>query len=530
MQYLRNLLYLILVAGALDLGAAPQVQNQPTSWIYVQQNSSYDGISRDQAGAALNGQNGKNPAHLGAKFSGPYVDQGNAFGIYAWDLMLTYGNGAALNGLDLGFGYWPQITNSTAYVDQVNEFPAFAWDELTNYLNGANLNGLNAGNDNGSVVQWNGPYNDPCIDPPPDLRYSGGLIVAGVTVPGYDTIFISFDGTAPTGGSQGAVSTIAFASWPPTGVWTYDGAFALPANATAIKATQGHGVFGFCNVSNLGPALSFGQTWSNNVVANGGANPSTTTVAALNVMGAGLNNDQLLNQSLSAFPSLTCLNLMAPDSLIAATTPCIYYKGNQPWVNHNFVGGDIGANGLTGNGTTKYLDTGLNPSTEGNMTSTSAGCYAYVYDNSAAASGYAIGLGTAALNSHFGVYPSGSGGTDSQGYVWRFDAPNIINAPKPSPPGGFFSIQRTTASRLDLYFANSGAAHSSIGNSTGAQTGSILNGSTFAFAVNGIGTPSSWSVNTISAIGFSFGLSSAQDSNLYNRIQACRVSLGGGSR
>lgn len=515
------------------LAWSAQIQGQPTSWIYVQQNSSYDAINRDLAGAALNGLNGKNPAHLGAKFSGVYVDTLNAFGVFAWDTMTNYSNGALVNGLNLGFGYWPQ-TNS-AYVVGVNAFPAFAWDELTNYLNGADISGLNAGNDNGSSVQWAGAYNVLCSDPATTLTYTGGVIVAAVNVLGYDTILMTFDGSNPDkNASQGAVSTIAFASWPPTGTWTYDGAFALPVNAT-VTAAQGHGINGFCFPTSLGAVVSFGQTWSNNVVANGGANPSSASVAALNVFGAGLNNDQLLNSSLGAFPSISCINAIAPDSLIAATTPQIYFNGSQPWVNHNFVSGDLTVNGLTGNGTSKYLDTGYIPGAAGSpMSTTSAGLVVYVYNDDATTQQSELSVAGGAFDSAFDLYVHYTSTHNFLG-IWRFDAPNfIMDWTVPSPAHGYYSGQRIAASgagALAIYFANSGAAHSALATETGLQTGTIESGRPlYAFGINNLGTAADFSKKTDSFFAITSGLTATQSSNFFNRIQTLRTSFGGGFR
>lgn len=91
--------------------------------------------------------------------------------------------------------------------------------------------------------------------------------------------------------------------------------------------------------------------WELRVLANGGAQPSANTVAAmerfrLKQIERGITN-KLWN---------VCVHV--PDSVIAAFTPIFLHKGWGYWTN-TFVSGDLTVNGIKGDGSTKMADTGV---------------------------------------------------------------------------------------------------------------------------------------------------------------------------
>lgn len=464
----------------------------------------------------MNGLNLGNVSHLGANWRrSAYVDRNNAFGVIAFDQMgvplsPAYANGLAVNGLNQGSGF------NGAYVDRADIFPAMLFDQMTNYVNGAMLNGLNGGNNNGLNVLWNGVYADECIRVPPTITYFGGVFVAAVNVPGFDTILISFDGSTPAFPSGGASSSLAYGLAPPAGTYTYDGAMTIPWNCT-ITAVQGHGLIGFCGnaVTNV-PDL--GENWSNNVVANGGASPAVATVVAVNQFGAGLNNDGLLLLSLGANPSVWALNVIAPDSLIAATTPQIYFKGSQPWANNGpYVGGDLTINGLTGNASTKFLNTGFNPATVFGSTVQGA-CSWYAYHTTA--TGYSIGNDDGTR-----LFGGAAKYTDGRSYAENGAVANEIGV-NPSSGDGFYSNERTSSTVHKFYFATSLSAFAQIG---ATDTSAFTAYSSTACYVGGLNS-FAFSSDTISYVSFHNGFTAAQSQAEYNRVQTLRTALGGGFR
>src|SRR5258705_1931242 len=115
--------------------------------------------------------------------------------------------------------------------------------------------------------------------------------------------------------------------------------------------------------------------WANRVVANGGSAPSAGTKTALSTFVAGCKADAI-------WAKIFALNCFVPDNLIACFTPLVVGSGSDPWINSGglFVNGDLSVNGLTGNASNNFLNTGILPST---MPSNLAGWSAYVYTASA---------------------------------------------------------------------------------------------------------------------------------------------------
>lgn len=90
--------------------------------------------------------------------------------------------------------------------------------------------------------------------------------------------------------------------------------------------------------------------WGFRILKNGGTFPRGTNLVATSNFLEKI--DPFLNQ-------IYALNPFLPESLTASLTPLVVGPGNDPWINHNFVAGDLTVNGLQGNASNKYLDTGL---------------------------------------------------------------------------------------------------------------------------------------------------------------------------
>jgi hypothetical protein len=274
------------------------------------------------------------------------------------------------------------------------------------------------------------------------------------------------------------------------------------------------------------PTHASATAWSAQVVTNGGAAPSASSVSAVSDFFYGLDADSITYSGGS--PDLVFYNAFAPDSLIAAMTPQVNASVTQ-WTNRNFVLADLTVNGLKGNGTTKSIGT---PYIPGNFWSnTSAGMS--VYSSTAVAeNSYELGVGGNNLNSQFGINVNWSNATCSS-ECWRFDSPNTVVANLPSSPlAGWCSFNRTASNAMAMYFANTANAHAQVGTTqTGAQNGAAALGGVFTvevFAINSVGTISNWTTRRLSVVSGHIGFTITRDKLLYDRSVALRNSFGGG--
>lgn len=267
--------------------------------------------------------------------------------------------------------------------------------------------------------------------------------------------------------------------------------------------------------------------WNRRIVNAGGANISTTTSNAMRTFYAGLDTDDNLY-------SMVAVNAYVPDSLTAARTPIIWQAGSQYWTNFNFGETNVSVNGLTGDGSTKYLSTGLNPviMTNRGISATSAGVSVLIYNVPASSTGHILsGTGTAA-NSIFASPINNAGAL--QFFCWKFVTVNteFVSRTAPSPGAtweGYLSGNRTAATAIRLDWVTNGV-HNVSTNGTGTQTGSsatITNMYAFANHPAG-GTPGNFSDLTISFIAVHNGRTQTQSSNLWNRVFDLRTALGGG--
>jgi len=518
----RFYIFAYLLAGLAGAGAQPGIHNLqgiPTPLLWqAGLGSSFDKLDHYTAGQFLNGLNGLDAATLGAFFSRPYVARQAYFGVLVDDRLTSYTPSASLNGLSGGDNW------STLYVVRHPWVPAYAYDDLTSYSVSASLDGLNGGADDGGSVAWAGAYVvDPCTPsgPGPTIASYKGAIVLTTTIPG--SMYLTVDGSTPDpSASQGDIN--AASSWPPSGTFIYAGAFTIAGGGTVtLKTVLGKGACSSTVVS--GSYFDIGNNWSNNVRLNGGATVSSANVAIVNNCGLQFNTNGLLEASLGAYPTIVSFNLYMPDNLIAATTPQIYWKGNQPWTSHNFVGGDLTVNGLKGDASSKYLETGVNPSTDLGINSSALAVYAYAVT---AGSGSTFDLAAYAGAGPYGTIVNSKRGSsgNAQGQVQAIDAHGILVA---SPGAGYYCASRTSSSRADLYFANSGNAHASIGNDTAAAA-SNPNTQIGAFCLyTDFSGPILFSDSRQSAAAImADGYSSANSAKLYAVLQSVRTQLGGG--
>lgn len=229
---------------------------------------------------------------------------------------------------------------------------------------------------------------------------------------------------------------------------------------------------------------------------------------------------------------LLVVNPVIPDSLLAMRYPLIYQtgNGNSPFVNANFVAADLTANGIVGNGTTKYFNTGFNPATQWLLDTSSAGMSVYEYSGSTQGvnSEQDIGVHTDALGRYFELTswdPSAIGVFASCWDVASLLTTGIADTP------AFYTSQRTTNIRFDLYQANSAIAFWNADFSLVNQAGNTIpNGNVYFMASrdNTSGNPDTYSTKRISFMAIHDGMTATEAEDLFWCVQFLRVDLGGG--
>lgn len=253
--------------------------------------------------------------------------------------------------------------------------------------------------------------------------------------------------------------------------------------------------------------------WVARVQTNGGAKPSTATINAMatfwnTVIGAGLDTKAI------------AVNCYVPDNLIASITPLIVGGGNDPWTNHNFVSGDLTTNGLSSDGSTKYLDSGLNASTKLNATSNSVIIYYFT-----GAGVIDFGAQDAGLN---GIVFSSQGGGNGFYDCYNPTVGAGRNTWVHNNLGGYYCGSRRANNDDDVYFANSTNAHASlnhIATSGGARPNLLI----FVHCMNNNGVPYWFQAfaQRLSFVWIGLGLTTAESLTMFNAVQALRTTLGG---
>ena len=436
-------------------------------------------------GVPVNGLNGGN------KWAGPFVDRSNYIGVSSYDTMEEYTNGAAVDGLN-GF-VW-----NGPYADRTNYTGVRASDTFESYGTGSGIGGLNGGT--GFAGAYTGYYAGVVFVFAPDSATLPVNVAISTTGTASTTsLYYTTDGSLPTTSSPVYTSPVPFAV---AGTLTamsggggyepdYSSPFTVPFDAAVID-------------------------WSNRVVANGGAAPSLATLGAMNVFYKAL---QAIG--LGLFKSVCCF---VPDNLIAATTPLVHSYGNDPWTNHNFVAGDLTVNGIQGDGSSKYLDTGVIPSIA--FASVGTGgltLYCSVYVSSTGIDMNAGMSGDATYTNVMTLYIAYSDGhMYCDLYAYPTGRMNAVN----TSWAGFLSANRTSTSAAAVYKANSTTSFATLASeTTGGAT--LPTGKIFCMAAN-LNGPNYYSKHRFSFSAIHDGLTSAQSQALYTAVQALRTTLGGG--
>lgn len=211
---------------------------------------------------------------------------------------------------------------------------------------------------------------------------------------------------------------------------------------------------------------------------------------------------------------LNRINLFCGDQLAAALVPLKRGGGSATDTNVNFVGGDYTeATGLTGNGTTKYLDTGLIPSASLTINSTHMALY---NRSSTAAAGGSMGAndGTGVLRA---LIPHTDGIFYSDQYATGTGRVNTAGAL--ATPYGFLVATRTAANLHTLYQNAASVA------SNATVSGSLPTISMFICANNASGTPNLPSSQPLAGYSIGDGLTGGDVTAYNTHIQAFQLAL-----
>lgn len=276
------------------------------------------------------------------------------------------------------------------------------------------------------------------------------------------------------------------------------------------------------------------RDWLTRVYVNGGT-VSNDTAAAVNTFCTSIAAESGLRAAILRL-NLFCGNSDA--SLAAVRTPL--YRGaslggtqlgNTTDTNFNFVSGDYqetgSGGGLKGNGSSKYLDTGLAPASFSVLSST----HLSFSGTSLETSGDAIGVGSF----------NGTEGTCYIADIWAAYAaaravrlnsfsqitgtpPTNNQFPYVASPGtveSHFIGTRTATNSSVLYRGGTSASTSSYASSQATSTRPF-----FVFALNNTGSPSTYTAGRLRMYSIGNGLTAAQALAFANAVIAFNTALG----
>lgn len=305
-----------------------------------------------------------------------------------------------------------------------------------------------------------------------------------------------------------------------------DGKLLASGSITAYASASGFvTVDGFVNRIGITVAIDpVVINWAQRVVTNGGLIPSLNTQVTLTTFLQSLNSASLTS-------SIKTMNCFVPDGLVAAITPLINTFGNDPWTNNNFTASsDLNGNGMIGNNSNKFLNTGVNPSTS--MASNSNGGLTVYVTWVGTAFGAELGSWNSSnfndhsfdlystyndANSYFDCYGA-NGGALGGGRLFAANARWL----------GYVSGNRTSTSSIAIYRANSTASHSTLASGVTSPDQTRPTASIYCFGVNGGGTVAQASDKRLSFAAIHDGLTFSQSVAFFSAVQNMRISLGGG--
>lgn len=262
--------------------------------------------------------------------------------------------------------------------------------------------------------------------------------------------------------------------------------------------------------------------WITRVVVNGGPNPSLNTARALNTFDLALVNNGLDGRCQYIIP-------FVPDGLIAARTPLYKVTGLDPATNNNFVAGDLTVNGLVGNGSNKWLDSGVK-CTDWVALSTKGGLAIYTSTTDQTTTQIDIGNSNGPFSQGMDLRNNSSPGQCQSSFPPSGGSAStvIVNV---ANFVGFCLMTRSSGTDHRLYNASSTVPFSQIGSNATNTSAVNMQGTNLGIFCEfqaGI-TPAFFSKKRISFCGiFNGGFTAPEGQILFNAVQAFRVALGGG--
>lgn len=268
------------------------------------------------------------------------------------------------------------------------------------------------------------------------------------------------------------------------------------------------------------------SNWATRVVTNGGAAVSQATISAADTFYAAI----------SSFASLfKTLNIVAPDSVIAAITPLIKNNGSDPWAPNGGTGsvgvGVVTVNGWQANGDTgsHYLDPGITPSAIASFSASNRGMTIYAFTLISEGSNVGQCGCTDAASRRFQLDLNDSSGPGSVAIMCNdFGTSQSGGGAASSKGAGFYSENRVDASNHFCYFAKSSSAFAVAFARTGVTNVNTPPQVAFLFAGYNTNGAKNASQSRYSFFAIHDALTSAQAQTLYNAVQALRTALGGG--
>lgn len=253
-------------------------------------------------------------------------------------------------------------------------------------------------------------------------------------------------------------------------------------------------------------------SWLTRVTANSGTASQPTVTAMDNFVNAC--------KSASIWTKLTRINLLAGGQLAAAQVPLVVGGGSALETLSNIVSGDYAETGslagLKGNGTSKYFDTGFNPSTLSSLTNFSLWAYAKGIE---AGGTSRILIGSQDSGANQTLVGWGSAGTVEVGAIGTLAAAEYSPSGTPVGKEGFLGIS-ANGSRVIQYYQNGAAV-----NPNNTATGVFSAGNLYGLAVNTLGSATLFSTRYMRSYAIALGMSAADATAFNTAMQDFQTAL-----
>lgn len=278
------------------------------------------------------------------------------------------------------------------------------------------------------------------------------------------------------------------------------------------------------------------DSWVNDITIVGGyQSPSAATIEAVCQFVQTLRVNGILNKFVAINPIIPPEN---PDSLNAlgyALWPNGWGGGPgfgfQPWVNNNFVLGDLSLDGLTGDALSKYYDTGLGPDVTFGLDDGGLTVYETVLSpfEGLFIPEYELGVYSLVDGTFFLLSALDEGFVGSGPVAWWYDSVGVATVPSIGQLG-FYSGSRESVILLNLWRGVGGVLGPPIATSVADQT--TANGPAdpilfmAAFDRDSF-VPTLFSGKTIALAAIHHGLTQAETEIFYTASRQLRVDFGG---